>query len=684
MQSFAFTPVDTPYGQFRLGVDFQPASTVTILEQTTSPPPLPQIIADYVGSPRGGTAAPAGAGAAGHPPLRHAMSSSLFAGGGGAAASAGAPSAGLTSASPPGMCHTQRLSSTPPVRRSWSTAMRGLSPNRLGPVQGCESASPRFPYGGTATAAAPSGSSAPQQGAVFGPAVLRSLSGPGRAAPGSPSAKPPLSRPPRARGCSEAELPCHGDASPAGPSSQAGVPTSYQPSAPVLIPGPQARRLRSSGDLWAMQQAANMQKPLSAPAVTHMRRGTPDGGGGSGDTQLAGAGGEGSLPREPSLPPTPLPVIPGTVESESSGSAASSHMFPTSCSPQLPFAFTPSGQLGISSGRSAAGPLGESLRLERTSPQQHRSSGALCSAGGAAAPGAAQQHGSAGVFGRAGFSPAGLTCTSGGTASSASGGSTRASPRAGINAGEVAGREVSASLALARRPSWFAGLRASQSGCTTEMGGALVLNGVGGAALSVVGVGYSVSPMADPTLEAMLAGSTPRRYSGALMLHVGSGGDAAAAGSGAPALMPAGCAGGASGLGLAGTEPDALPFALDADSASLGKTISPALPESASHRLSPSVAAQPASTPAEAEQLSSDAAVGAFVRLLQDAPRALRVDSVAAPIAPYVEAAEPALLFQEYATIPALTLQTGLERLSLMRERLAERGVSLPPGVQVP
>jgi len=78
LQSFRFGGVDTPYGQFRISVDYQPASTVTILEQTTSPPPLPQIIADYLGASGGGE---------GGAPLRHAMSASAFPGPAGSARS---------------------------------------------------------------------------------------------------------------------------------------------------------------------------------------------------------------------------------------------------------------------------------------------------------------------------------------------------------------------------------------------------------------------------------------------------------------------------------------------------------------------------------------------------------------------------------------------------------------------
>lgn len=56
LQRFAFAPILTPQGSFSLAVDYQPSATVTILEQTTSPPPLPQIIADYIGGAAPGQA----------------------------------------------------------------------------------------------------------------------------------------------------------------------------------------------------------------------------------------------------------------------------------------------------------------------------------------------------------------------------------------------------------------------------------------------------------------------------------------------------------------------------------------------------------------------------------------------------------------------------------------------------
>jgi hypothetical protein len=135
MQRFQFGAVDTPYGQLRIGVDYQPASTVTILEQTTSPPPLPHIIADYVGSPRG-----AGGGAQPAAQLRHAMSASACMGA--QAPSPPTPTYGRQLSGPPGLASPPpphpagSPHSAPgrpaglPMRRSWSTSLRGASPHR--------------------------------------------------------------------------------------------------------------------------------------------------------------------------------------------------------------------------------------------------------------------------------------------------------------------------------------------------------------------------------------------------------------------------------------------------------------------------------------------------------------------------------------------------------------------------
>lgn len=140
MQSFRFGGVDTPYGQFRIAVDFQPASTVTILEQTTSPPALPCIIADYVGG--GGGSGMGGA----REPLRHALSASAFPG-------APSPQQQALSSSPAGgaLPGSSPRPGGMPIRRSWSSSLRGASPGRTLPQSPREPPSPvsahDTPYG---------------------------------------------------------------------------------------------------------------------------------------------------------------------------------------------------------------------------------------------------------------------------------------------------------------------------------------------------------------------------------------------------------------------------------------------------------------------------------------------------------------------------------------------------------
>lgn len=122
--------MDTPYGQLRIGVDYQPASTVTILEQTTSPPALPQIISDYVGGGEGGSRAAACAAAAGARPLRHAMFSAAVSP---SALPQASPSGPLDAAQPgtsPQHAAAGRAGGSLPIRRSWSTSLRGVSPQR--------------------------------------------------------------------------------------------------------------------------------------------------------------------------------------------------------------------------------------------------------------------------------------------------------------------------------------------------------------------------------------------------------------------------------------------------------------------------------------------------------------------------------------------------------------------------
>ena len=72
LRHFSFTPLDTPYGQFRMEVDYAPAAAVNFLEQSTSPKHQPEIISDYV---RG--AQPADKQRMGHTALRGGLTASL-------------------------------------------------------------------------------------------------------------------------------------------------------------------------------------------------------------------------------------------------------------------------------------------------------------------------------------------------------------------------------------------------------------------------------------------------------------------------------------------------------------------------------------------------------------------------------------------------------------------------------
>ena len=333
------------------------------------------------------------------------------------------------------------------------------------------------------------------------PAMLRQLSSSAsKFAVGSPSGRPPLAKPPRAAAPTSAPMAAPAGRQPAG-SNGAPLPggsgsasrgallssaaaaedrdggseggslgsgsapgSSRQCSAPMSIPGRgalcggsgagQGRRVRSSNDLWALQHAAAMRKPLSAPAVSHMRHaaGSSQAAAGEDSSQAAAAHGSSGAeaPPSPSPPTACLPLISGTLDSESSGSAASS-LYPTSCSPQLPFAFTPSAQSVSSFGM--RGPLESVARLERTSPRTGHLRTPSSSGGGgggasvphqaAATALAAQQAAQRTAAGTHGAAAAGSSAGSGGTSGF--------SPSSG---GSVSGREVPTSTALMRRPSW--------------------------------------------------------------------------------------------------------------------------------------------------------------------------------------------------------------------------------------
>ncbi|PRW58175.1 autophagy-related 13 [Chlorella sorokiniana] len=747
LQSFRFGGVDTPYGQFRISVDYQPASTVTILEQTTSPPPLPQIIADYLGG-----SGSSGSGDGGGPPLRHAMSASVFTGPAGPALSPRQASVlplPLSSSPSGALQHAQQVQpgSSPAagggrlIRRSWSTSLRASQ----SPYRGLLSQSPssELPSPVSARGEAPYGS-APQP--VSLPAMLRQLSSSAsKFAVGSPSGRPPLAKPPRTAVPISAPM-----AAPPGRPTASGAPlpsdsgsagrgsllasaaaaedredgshgsgslpgSSRQCSAPMCIPGRgtlecgsgagQGRRLRSSNDLWALQQAAAMRKPLSAPVVSHMRHaaGSGQAAAAEGSTQVAGQRGASGAeaPPSPSPPAARLPLIPGTLDSESSGSAASS-LYPTSCSPQLPFAFTPSAQSVSSFG--ARGPLESVARLERTSPRTghlrtpssggggggaasmpHQAAAAALAAQQAAQRGAAGAHGAAATSGSAG-----------------SGGTSGFSPSSG---GSVSGREVPTSTALMRRPSWSSRSYGPLAGEASSQG-----------------VGYSVSPMADPSLDSILAGSTPRQFTLAaglpppLAMAAGTHGPAAGAhllsrvsstvsacSAAAPPMLEYPAASADMGGG-GGDEADVLPFALDEGAASPVKPRSPA--PGAASEAAPGAELLPVSTAAggapagrvvsptgPAPAVDTDAAVGAFVRLIQEAPP-LRLHNSRPPTRPgsadfaagRAGGAGPGTSSgsdSSGATCLSdgrgLTLQAGLRQFSRIKERLRQKGIMLGP-----
>lgn len=48
LRHFSFTPLETPYGQFKLEVDYAPAAAISFLEHSTRPQHQAEIISDYV------------------------------------------------------------------------------------------------------------------------------------------------------------------------------------------------------------------------------------------------------------------------------------------------------------------------------------------------------------------------------------------------------------------------------------------------------------------------------------------------------------------------------------------------------------------------------------------------------------------------------------------------------------
>ncbi|KAK9823656.1 hypothetical protein WJX72_004459 [[Myrmecia] bisecta] len=346
MQTFPFTPIETPYGSMRMGVDYAPSATVTILEQTTSAPALPQIISDYIGG---------GQGMAGRQPLRSSLSTSLYEGRGGTQPdpcssppiSSGAgilrgaysPLGGFGPALGSGAGAAQQAQQPPGTPSNWMLATPPKHPGtahspKLRSAAGTFGSARPPPAPSAATGSTPpthpGGISAAAAAGAMQPIPVRQYS---RGVAPQPSG---LSQSPDA----ESEC-CIGS-------------IKRHTSAPVCIPGAgNNHRTLSTNDLWAlardMQQSQELPSmqcgmykvPASAPAASHMRqpgssspapRASPLGPADPVARQAAAAA------PSPGHPPAPLQHQRST-GSESDCSASS---FPASCSPQLPFAFTPS------------------------------------------------------------------------------------------------------------------------------------------------------------------------------------------------------------------------------------------------------------------------------------------------------------------------------------------------------
>uniref|UniRef100_A0A1D1ZWK9 Autophagy-related protein 13 N-terminal domain-containing protein n=1 Tax=Auxenochlorella protothecoides TaxID=3075 RepID=A0A1D1ZWK9_AUXPR len=417
---FAFAPAETPYGRIRVSVDYRPASAVTVLEQTSSGAAPRLIIQDYVGGGGAagalrGRAGPAGAsapravdraedrGAAGprHAPLLPRPSApaampGLEAGAGGsprvdpgpglARAATAAVGVGPARGAGPA-AHRPGAAPAPSLRRSsWSTGAARLSPSRLGAVAA------RTPgHAGEA----PGSAASPAPGTPPSPWAHAA----GGSAPGTSARRHPLARPPRAaapgtsldrpqpawHGSAPQTPPHHGSHDGAGrtqvtwapspargeggesagsPRHEAnegawdrgpGSPDAPRPSAsrPVSIPGSAAHSaLRSLDDLRAAgggggSAARASGAPSSAPArARHVAPPSPP--------RAEASEAEAS---DPGAPMAFMTRIAGP--SDSGSSAASSGAFPTSCSPTLPFALTPSGQsLGSATGSLPRGGAG--------------------------------------------------------------------------------------------------------------------------------------------------------------------------------------------------------------------------------------------------------------------------------------------------------------------------------------
>ncbi|KAK9839293.1 hypothetical protein WJX81_005985 [Elliptochloris bilobata] len=515
LMHFAFSPIETPYGRLRMAVDYQASAAVTVLEQTTAPPPLPQIIADYVGR------VPAGA-------LNARLANPLF-----ASMHLPRPPGG-----PPGAL--QDLASSPPTPGS-AVGARGAAPRGYTPITRRASWSTH-----SLRAAAAGTSPPPPGGALHGAGSGRRMGSLDLAGAAAVGAAAPLALAaglgPYADAARTGGL-AHLDVQGSHAGSGGGSPGALAPVAAAA--GLAARHARP----WGLAKA-----PASAPAAPAMMPASPP--------QAHSRGGGGGVL---GLPPPPPPLAPVPSGGSESGSSAASSGLPASCSPQLPFAFTPSAASTYSLS-SLVGPGGH---------------------GG----------GSAG---------------------------TPLSPALGAREGGA--------FAAARRPVAWSSPRSSAAFELAPPGT----------------LGYSVSPLQSSLEASLLSGSTPRHAGPALPsppAPLQAAGSSAASGgsysssSAAPRAPPGGSdqaeRAASAAVATEDAESDPLPFALDADAPP-----SPITPERAG-----AAAALGAG--------GLDDAVGAFVRLLQDAPPLQRGDGA-----------------DQGAPARQMTLAEGLEQVARIRAQL--------------
>ncbi|GMH43670.1 hypothetical protein BSKO_11592 [Bryopsis sp. KO-2023] len=307
---FSFSDLATPSGSLSVQVHYRPSSTIGVLEETTQTQALPRIISDYINTPR----------------QLQSLSASVHKAP--VVASAGLSPSGTHGGAQPPMLH----------RNSWSSKD---VPNLL-PLP--------TPYSATSSqiAASPKPTTLNGQRHIPGRNPIRTTSAPVPRENKRPSAGSPT----KSRSFGGRECSTNYRYTPQCPKVvREGVETSIvddqgrKVSAPVTIPGHRAHRGGSFPDLSAATvvgvdegfQILESSCVASAPANVPPFNG---------------------IPRSPRIPKDTPPMQLAVSCSDSSFSSA----FPQSCSPQLPFAFTPSGpsssgdQAGFGSGASNLSP----------------------------------------------------------------------------------------------------------------------------------------------------------------------------------------------------------------------------------------------------------------------------------------------------------------------------------------